>query len=177
MKKSWIMIAVALILAGVAIADQFGNIRTSALPSEEAPKRGYLAPVFELPKLDGGTFKLVRGEQDKAMILNFWASWCEPCKDEAPFLVEMQQKYGEQVTIYGVNGTEFDTMEGIEKFIAEFQISYPILLDESSMVFDQYQVQGFPTTVFIDRRGVIQEIMIGLPGKNDFEREVKRVVR
>ena len=177
MKKTWIMIAVALILAGVAFADQFGHIRTSALPSEEAPKRGYLAPVFELPMLGGGTFKLERGEQDKAMILNFWASWCEPCKAEAPFLLEMQKKYGEQVTIYGVNGTEFDTMEGIEQFIEEFQISYPILLDESSMVFDQYQVQGFPTTVFIDRRGVIQEIMIGLPGNDDFERKVKRVVR
>jgi len=172
MKKTLLALAAALLLAGIAVVQQLATAKTTALPTEEAPKVGYLAPAFELKTLDGGTLGIARGERDKPVILNFWASWCDPCRMEAPLLAELYDAYGDKIDIYGVNGTLYDDKVGIEAFLKQYQIRYPTLLDERNEVFKLYQVPGYPTSVFIDKRGVVREIVIGLPGYEEFRKKV-----
>jgi len=178
MKKTVISLAVILVLAGAAVIQQIVTAQTAALPTEEAPKIGYLAPAFELQTLDGGAKGIARGELEKPILMNFWASWCDPCRLEAPVLADIYMKYGDQLEIYGVNGTEFDQMEGVESFVQQYQVKFPVLLDPESKVFNQYKVQGFPTTFLIDRNGVIQDIVLGMPPEHEeFEKKVLKLLK
>lgn len=177
MKKTVAVLGLVIVLAVIAIVQQFATAEMTALPTEEKPQIGYLAPSFELDTLEGGTLGISRGEREKAVILNFWASWCDPCRLEAPFLVDIYDKYNEELEIYAVNGTEYDKMAGIEAFVKQYQYKFPVLLDRKSEVFNRYEVPGYPTSVFIDRNGVIQDIVIGLPGHEEFEKRVSKLIR
>ncbi|ASK61318.1 alkyl hydroperoxide reductase [Virgibacillus phasianinus] len=120
---------------------------------------GEIAPDFELSTLDGGTVKLsdFRGQR---VMLNFWATWCPPCRAEMP---DMQKFYdNKDVVILAVNltGTESGTKE-VQKFVDEFGLTFPILLDKEMSVSDQYQIQPIPTTFMIDSEGRIQKKSFG----------------
>lgn len=177
MKRTVVVIIFVLALAGIAVAQQFATAHISALPAEEAPKIGYLAPAFQLSTLDGGVLGVNRQERDKALLINFWASWCDPCRLEAPFLAELHEKYGKQLDIYGVNAIQYDSLVGVKAFIKQYQYKFPILLDEKSAVYDLYKVPGYPTSVLVDRDGVIRDIIIGLPDHDEFEKKVIKLIK
>ncbi|WP_274363578.1 TlpA family protein disulfide reductase [Paenibacillus thermotolerans] len=177
MKKTLFTLIAVIALAGIAVAQQFATAHTNALPSEEAPKIGYLAPSFQLSTLDGGVLGVSRGEREKALLINFWASWCDPCRLEAPFLAELHAKYGDRLEIYGVNALKFDSLDGVKAFVKLYQYKFPILLDDKSAVYDLYKVPGYPTSVLVDRNGVIKDIVIGLPDHGEFEKKIKKLVR
>lgn len=128
-----------------------------------AASEGFLAPDFTLQLADGSSLTLsdLRG---KAVILNFWASWCPPCKAEMP---AMQQVYtdlsGEGVEIVGVNTTYQDTESDALQFVMKGGITFPIVFDPDGTVSRIYRVQAMPTTYFIDPQGVIQKITVGGP--------------
>ncbi|TLS54240.1 TlpA family protein disulfide reductase [Paenibacillus antri] len=176
MRKTVLALAIVILLAGLAIIQQFATAQTAALPTEEAPKIGYLAPSFELKTLDGGTLGIGRGEREKPVIVNFWASWCDPCRMEAPILSDLYEKYKDRLDIYGVNGLEYDEMTSVQAFVKQYKYEFPTLLDEKSAAFKLYQVPGYPTSFFIDRRGVVQDIVVGLPGHEEFERRLKKLL-
>lgn len=177
MRKTWFALAVVLALAVVAIAEQLTSAQTAALPTDEAPKVGYLAPAFQLDTLDGGTLGIGRERREKPVILNFWASWCDPCRLEAPILAALHEKYGDRIDIYGVNGTETDDMDGVRAFVALYDYKFPTLLDKKSEAYRKYQVLGYPTSFFIDRDGVIRDMIIGLPGYEEFERRLLALLK
>lgn len=178
MKKTLLTLIAVFALAGIAVVQQLATAHTNTLPSEEAPKIGYLAPAFQLSTLDGGVLGVSRGERDKALLINFWASWCDPCRLEAPLLADLHEKYGDRLDIYGVNGLKFDTLVGVKAFVKQYQYNFPILLDEQSAVYDLYKVPGYPTSVLVDRSGVIKDIVIGLPPDHEeFEKKIKQLIR
>lgn len=177
-RTTLIVLAIVVVLAGAAIVQQWVTAQTNALPTETAPKIGYLAPEFSLETMDGKTAGITRGELEKPVIINFWASWCNPCRLEAPLLADTYDKYEDQLMIYGINGTEFDQMDSAKAFVEQYQLRYPILMDKESAVFKKYQVAGFPTTFFVDRHGVIRDIVIGLPlDHEEFERKIKKLIQ
>ena len=109
------------------------------------------------------------GARDKAMLVNFWASWCEPCKQEAPELDKLAAEYADKLEIYGVNVSKYDNAKKARQFVQDFNLQYPILLDTKGEVFEElYKGQVFPTNVLIDRNGVIQEIILGAPDPRIF---------
>jgi len=125
-------------------------------------EKGYLAPDFELQTLDGQSVKLsdFRG---KRVIVNMWATWCPPCRAEMP---DMQRFYeankDKDFAILGVNLTSSEKQpDNIEKFLEEFGITFPVVLDDKSAVSDRYQVVSIPTSYIIDSHGVIQQKVIG----------------
>jgi peroxiredoxin len=118
-----------------------------------------LAPDFELYNLDGETVKL-SDLQGKIVLINFWATWCEPCKVEMPLFEERYQLAGSDLEILAVN---FDEPEAeVRQFVDEFELSFPVLLDPGGTVQNLYRVRGYPTTFIVDEDGIIQYHHIGL---------------
>lgn len=96
---------------------------------EELPRIGFKAPGFELLALDGKEYGL-EGVKGKPVVINFWASWCGPCRLEAPDLVELYEKYGENIEIYAVNQTFGDSEQAAKAFANEYGFKFPVLLDK-----------------------------------------------
>ena len=134
-----------------------------------------VAPDFSLQSLDGKTMRLsdLRG---KAVLLNFWATWCSPCKIEMPWFVELQKQYGPQgLQVVGV-AMDDASKEDIAKFAKDMGVNYTILLGKES-VGDQYGgVPALPETFFIGRDGKIVDKIIGLKGKSEIEEAIQRAL-
>ena len=119
---------------------------------------GNPAPDFSLPSLNGQRIGL-QGFSGKPVILNFWATWCAPCKDEMPLLEAISKKYGSGLAVIAIN--EGDSLSAVKEFVAKENLDLQILLDEESEVGDLYKLSGYPTSVFIDGKGIIQAIYLG----------------
>jgi peroxiredoxin len=125
-----------------------------------APLAGSLAPDFGAQALDGQSIRLseLRG---RAVILNFWATWCAPCRAEMPLLDDRSRALAERgLTILGANFDEPE--EAVRAFRDELGLSFPLLLDPGGEIQSLYRVIGYPTTYFIDADGVIQAVHLGV---------------
>lgn len=111
------------------------------------------APGFTLERLDakGGTLSLeeLRG---KPLVVNFWASWCIPCKDEAPVLQETYERYRDQgLVVLGIDAQDF--RKDARRFMERFGLTYPVVYDGKGSTLGKWGVTGFPETFFVDRQG------------------------
>jgi thiol-disulfide isomerase/thioredoxin len=136
---------------------------------------GKTAPDFALESLDGKMVHLsdFRG---KAVLLNFWATWCEPCKIEMPWFVELQKQYGpEGLAIVGV-AMDDSSKETIAKFAKDMGVNYPVLLGKES-VGDQFGgIPYLPVSFYIDRNGQIVDQVAGLKGRGEIEDNIKQAL-
>jgi peroxiredoxin len=127
----------------------------------QLPQVGALAPDFTLHTIDGLTVTLsaLRGHP---VLINFWASWCIACRAEAP---ELQKLYLDNkdrgLTVLGVNVTQQDTIVAAQAYAAQFQLTFPLPLDEQGDVFKAYHVPGLPTSFFVDSKGIIRNVIVG----------------
>ena len=112
----------------------------------------------------------------KAVLLNFWATWCPPCKIEMPWFVDMQKQYGKDGLV--VLGVAMDDSESakIAQFANEMGVNYPVLLGTDQVSDDYGNVQFLPTTFYIDRNGVIVQKVAGLLGRKDIEDDVRKAL-
>lgn len=121
----------------------------------------YQAPSFSLKNRAGNLVKL-EDNRGKVVLLNFWASWCIPCKEEMPIIQTAYEKYRDQgLVVLGINMTDIDDRQAIEKFIQDTGVTFPILLDESGSTSSDYRVISIPTSFFIDRAGIIRHFQMG----------------
>ena len=137
--------------------------------------KGLQAPDFDLPTLDGRRVKLsdFRG---KAVLLNFWATWCPPCKIEMPWFVELQKQYGKDgLVVLGVAMDDTDPAK-IAEFAHDMGVNYQVLLGTDKVSEDYGDVQYLPTTFYIDRNGVIVDKAAGLFSRGDVENDVKKIL-
>jgi thiol-disulfide isomerase/thioredoxin len=165
-------------IAAIVATMLFAGIRIARNNRANGPGQrqlmGNLAPDFELQTLDGKNLKLseLRG---KAVLLNFWATYCGPCKIEMPWFVELQKEYGPQgFQIVGVANDDAST-EDIAKFAKEMGINYPILIGKDS-VSDSYNVSVLPTTFFLDRDGKLIAREFGLQSRSVFVDHIKKAM-
>jgi cytochrome c biogenesis protein CcmG/thiol:disulfide interchange protein DsbE len=145
----------ALIFLGVLAAAVF--IRSSGVTE------GQVVPMFEAETLAGDTLALadLRG---KPVVLNFWASWCEPCKDEAPLLKRAYDEYGDRVAFIGVDIK--DARSDAQAFLDTYPLDYPHVRDEDLKIYDAYGLTGQPETFFLDEQG---RLVKHVPGPVDEE--------
>ncbi|MFX3647423.1 MAG: TlpA family protein disulfide reductase [Paenibacillus sp.] len=181
MKRNIYILLGVVLLVGIALAQNAGDgiaavfKQEEPMPTETGPRAGLLAPAFSLTAMDGKTYS-VGGAKEKATFVSFWASWCEPCKQEAPELNKMAEKYKDKLDLYGVNVTSYDKLKDAKAFVDEYQLTFPIPLDEKGTVYAQYNGVAFPTNVLIDSRGVIQEIVLGILPEKELERKIKELI-
>jgi peroxiredoxin len=135
------------------------------------------APNFALPDRDGGQVTLAELEGQVVMV-NFWATWCGPCRQEMPHLEALYQRYRDLgFTLLGVNVEEDSS--GADKFLAETPVTFPILFDPKSEVSKKYDVIAMPSTVLIDRAGSMRFIHHGYqPGyENEYQAQIRALLR
>jgi cytochrome c biogenesis protein CcmG/thiol:disulfide interchange protein DsbE len=147
-----------------------------ATATEVSPKVGFKAPDFKLTGMDKKAYSLSGLAGEKAVVINFWASWCGPCRLETPDLVDLYEKYKDDVVFYGLNLTSTDKVEEVDAFIKEFNVSYPILLDMTGDVSNAYAIQAVPTTFFIDENGTVIDKIIGAASGKEIERRIQKIV-
>jgi thiol-disulfide isomerase/thioredoxin len=127
--------------------------------AQVAPEEGALAPDFLLEELNGGELRLsdFRG---RPVVLNFWATWCAPCRKEIPQLVQAHERYKDDgLVIIALNLQEGKAI--IRPYAEDFGMDFPIAIDRNGEVGERYRLLGLPTTYFIDRDGVITSIFRG----------------
>ena len=135
------------------------------------------APNFTLKSRDGQTVSLADLQGDVVMV-NFWATWCGPCREEMPHLEALHQRYQDLgFTLLGVNVEE--DASGADEFLAETPVSFEILFDPGNEVSKLYDVVAMPSTVMIDRSGNMRFIHHGYqPGyENDYQTQIRALLR
>lgn len=136
----------------------------SSLDEEPGLKKGDIPPDFELSTLSGDVVKL-SDLKGKKVILNFWASWCGPCKAEMPHMEKYYKKYKDKdnVEIIAVNLTTAEKrgMKGVEEFVDAYGLTFPIPLDKEGTVEEDYRIIPIPTTFMIGTDGKISQKIVG----------------
>jgi peroxiredoxin len=149
MWKKVVASVLLLVLVAVVIVQAMEPEQQDNLPGLGI---GTKAPDFELKTLSGENVKL-SDYRGKKVMLNFWATWCAPCKEEMPDMEEFYQQNGKEIEILAVN---IDPQFNVQQFVTEFGITFPILLDDKDEVNTMYQLLTIPTTYFIDEKGIIR---------------------
>jgi len=143
-----------------ASADQVGISTAGEIP---APRKGFLAPDFTLQTTTGNSITLsdMRGQ---AVLVNLWATWCPPCRAEMPAIQKMYDEYKDQgFVVLGVDMTYQDNASAVQPFIQGNGLTFPILLDTTGQIADKYELRSLPSSFFIDRSGVVYEVVVGGP--------------
>lgn len=165
MKQShWTIISILVLLAGAGwIWISRSDPASTTAGSIPAPQVGFLAPDFSLLNQNGDVVQLsaLRGQP---ILLNFWASWCGPCRSEMPDMEKVYRELnGKGIEILAVNSTIQDDSSAAIQFAQELGLTFPILFDSTGEATRQYLVRALPTSFFIDSQGIIQEIVVGGP--------------
>ena len=164
-------IVAIILVSGLVMAGCSAN-----LPSAEGTPVGNPAPDFQLPNLDGKTVSLsdLRG---KPVLLNFWASWCRPCRDEMPHIQQVYEEWSDKgLVVLAINLGESSSK--VKEFVQSYGLPFPVLLDTKGDIAQKYNVRGLiPTTFFIDKNGIIQVKKIGaFPNKAAIETKLGEII-
>jgi len=157
--RGWTMlVAASLLLLGVFLVIVQG--RGSKAAPEIRPEVGHLAPDFTLPSLDGQTVRLsdLRG---KAVLLNFWATWCAPCRLEMPTIDKAYQEYKSRGLEILAVSLDAGSNSVVKNFMQELKLDFPVLLDPNMEVLRLYRQFSIPATFLIDKQGIVRHRELG----------------
>jgi cytochrome c biogenesis protein CcmG/thiol:disulfide interchange protein DsbE len=156
-------------------------------PQYVSPLSGKPAPAFALEDLTGKKVTLA-SYRGKALLINFWATWCAPCRLETPWLIELRNKYAAQgFEILGVD-TEGDDLQksdtagwakdkaAVGKFVAEMKVPYPMVVDGDSISRDYGGLDDLPASFFVDRKGTVVAAQVGLTSESEIEGNIKKAL-
>lgn len=155
------LVAGLLALLVWKVSQQTGGSNVAA---EVRKGRTPTAPDFTLPRLEGGGDLSLASFRGRAVLVNFWASWCGPCRDEASLLERVSRQYRGRLVVLGVDFHDFSG--DAKKFVSTYHITYPVVRDRSGKWLDRYGVSGAPETFFVNARG---KVVAHAPGAVDRE--------
>jgi len=176
-KRDPVVIIVVAMVVALMLVFGFNRAHRSsqAATAGNAQMKSGVAPDFALQSLDGKTVRL-SDYRGKPVVLNFWATWCGPCKIEMPWFVDFQKEYGPTgLQFLGVAMDDASTKD-IAEFAESMKVNYPILIGKDT-VGDAYGgVQFLPETFFIDRDGKVVDKVFGLKGRGEIEDAIKKIL-
>jgi peroxiredoxin len=165
-----------LIGFGIGIIVFFGFFTDNHAPSIDGVKVKFTPvynptintpiPSFALQNLAGQSVN-IKDFQGKPTILNFWATWCAPCQLEMPLLQSRYDQYDGELEVVGINNGE--NRQDIQSFVDEMTLTFEVLIDPKTEIQQLFQVRGYPTTLFIDRDGIIRVRHIGMVTENQLD--------
>ncbi len=151
--------ALALLSAACTTAGDPAN--TSAAQPTQSLGIGLPAPEFTLKTLAGGQVSL-SDYRGRPVLINFWASWCAPCRTEMPDIIAAYKAHRDTgLEVLAIDNTQLDVIDDVRQFVDTFQMPFPVPLDEQGEVARAYRVLGLPTSVFVDGEGVVRAVNIG----------------
>lgn len=160
--------AVVLVILGVAAMSQtpLGAQLTRSWTTINGPRIGGRALDWTLPTTTGRMLSLNQFF-GQVVLVNFWATWCGPCRIEMPALQRVYDAHREHgLVVLGVDYGE--DLESVVSYGREVGVSFPLLLDRDSAVGQRYRIQGLPTTIFVDRQGIIRDMVLGGPMSENY---------
>jgi peroxiredoxin len=173
-KRSPLALVVVAFVVALMLYFGYHQARHSAGSSPRLTQ-STIAPDFSLESLDGKTTRL-SDYRGKAVLLNFWATWCGPCKIEMPWFVDLQNQYASRgLQIVGV-AMDDGSKEDIAKFAKDMGVNYPILIGKESVGDEYGGVPALPQTFLIARDGKIVDKIVGLRGKAEIEDAIKKAL-
>ena len=164
--RSWLAWGLVLAFLGVM---GWGLLNAQAGQLDRGP-----APDFSLNLYRGGTFRLSE-QRGKVVMIDFWASWCVPCRQEAPALEGLWQEYRDRDVVF-VGVAYADTETAATLFLDEFGITYPNGPDLGTRISDAYRMKGVPEKFFIDRQGQIRAVIIGPASEAEYRRQLEMLL-
>jgi cytochrome c biogenesis protein CcmG, thiol:disulfide interchange protein DsbE len=178
-KRALVSVAAVAALAGLFM---FGLLRGH--PDRDIPSNllGRQAPTFELPVYeryvgDFGPVLSLEEHRGRPMIINFWASWCGPCYEEAPHLERIWRRFGDEVLVVGIQTQDRDARSQGRAFIEQFGLSFPNLYDNDSRVSIAYGLFGVPETFFVARDGTVVYKHAGPVTEELMTRQIEAMLR
>jgi thiol-disulfide isomerase/thioredoxin len=159
------------------------NKKTEEKPANNQPQKFETEPVqqasgkaadFTLKSAKGGMDIKLADYKGKVVIIDFWATWCGPCRRGVPDLVSLQEKYGNEVVIIGIS-VDTDTKGDVPGFMSEYKINYPIAYADQAVVQNYGGVEAIPTSFIIDKEGNIVDKHVGLVDKSVYEDAIAKL--
>ncbi len=154
-------------------------------PQYLSPLQGKPAPEFTLEDLSGKKVSLA-SYKGKAVLLNFWATWCGPCKIETPWLIELRNQYAAQgFEVLGISADDIDRdnpaklsqeKQEIARFVQQMRMPYPVLIDGDSISKPYDGLDALPASFFVDRNGIVVAAQLGLTSKSEIEANIKKAL-
>jgi cytochrome c biogenesis protein CcmG/thiol:disulfide interchange protein DsbE len=169
--RNWVVIAVIAIVLGLMVWAAAWHARQTMQSRAQlsGSVAGKAAPDFALKDVAGKTVHL-SDFKGKAVLLNFWATWCPPCKEEIPWFVDLQQKYGQQgLQVVGIATDDDAKPQEIEAFARNLGVNYPVLLSNDKVEGEYGGIEALPTTFYIGRDGKIVKRVFGLASHAEVE--------
>jgi len=170
-KRAKVMLVITLVSVLTS-----GLVMAGCSPSSaQGVEVGNLAPDFQLQSLDGQTVSL-GNLQGKPVLINFWATWCPPCRSEMPYIQEVYEEWVNRgLVVLALNIGESSSK--VEEFMQNHNLSFIVLLDTKQDIAQRYNITGIPTTFFIDKDGIIQDKIIGaFQNKTQIENRLSKVI-
>lgn len=147
------------------------NVTPQSGPTKIIP--GAMAPDFAVTDINGQPLKL--SDQGKAVIINYWSVYCEYCKQEMPELVKAYQANQDKVTIIGIDIN--DQPSEVRDFISQFKVNYPIVIDNTGDMVYKYRVMGRPTSIFVNKNGMITGVVPGMTTPEVLQDQLAKVLQ
>jgi peroxiredoxin len=172
--QRYTFIGIGLFVIGIMLllwmALQPSSGQSAAQTEPQVMEQNKPAPNFTTQALSGSETALADYAGD-VVVVNFWATWCPPCKAEMPGINAFYERHqAEGLVVLAVNAKESESL--VRPFIESNQFTFPVLLDPAGAIVNQYQVRSFPTTVIIDRDGIVRHIQVGMISEEELETAV-----
>ncbi len=171
-ERRWVRYVTGVIAFGiVAWAWEFGTRKSGDIRPVSERR---VMPASVMAQLDGGTWRMT-DQRGQVVLVNYWATWCEPCWEETPGLIRLSQELGPKgLAIVGVAIDE-GGRDKVQKFVDEFHVPYPVVLPER-MSQMAYGLEGVPTTILVDKQGRVAKSYVGAVRQADFKTDVEAML-
>lgn len=176
--RKWIVIgaiALAAVVAGLGVISAMGSKPAKGGESKQASKNSAAAPGFGARDIFDKEDVILQRYQGKVVLVNFWATWCPPCKAEIPDLVKLVDEYKGQFVVIGVSLD--DSVEVVKPFVKKMEINYPVIMGTPEMVENYGGIQGIPTSFLLDKKGNVVQKIVGFRDYDQFKEAIEPLLK